>query len=121
MNLKSRNAISSNEVSYWGKLISILPTASTIPIFSTSFTIGRLPTNDLQIADARISLIHCIISWREDNTCWVKDKSSNGTFINGKRIPKNIEIHIKNGDEITLLRTERIITESKELCKSRSY
>lgn len=51
------------------------------------FTIGRLPDNDLQIADARISSKHCRILRKFDENgkmiVVLEDHSSNGTFLNG--------------------------------------
>lgn len=60
-------------------------------------TIGRSPQADLQIADERISRIHCGIRF-ENATFIVKDLgSTNGTWVNDVRIQ---EARLRFGDVI---------------------
>lgn len=48
--------------------------------------IGREPSNDIELADARVSRFHAII-WAEDGAWHIKDiDSANGTFIESSRV-----------------------------------
>jgi hypothetical protein len=54
--------------------------------FFMPVSIGRDPTNDLELPDARVSRHHALI-WAEKGTWRVRDlESTNGTFIDGTRI-----------------------------------
>ena len=62
-------------------------------------TLGRHPANTLRLADREVSKEHACIE-RSGNTYLVKDLgSSNGTYVNGRRIREH---RLKDGDEITL-------------------
>ena len=53
-------------------------------------TIGRSPKADIVIEDDRISRIHCIIEWLGD-TITIEDKgSTNGTFLDSRKISRAI-------------------------------
>lgn len=61
--------------------------------------IGRHPKNKIRLNDREISKEHAIIEKRGEEW-WVRDlKSSNGTFLNGKRISEH---RLEDGDEIVL-------------------
>src|ERR1041384_6825875 len=67
------------------------------PLPSKPLTIGRSPQADLQVADERISRIHCGIRL-EGDTFVIKDLgSTNGTFVNDSRVQ---ESRLKFGDTI---------------------
>jgi pSer/pThr/pTyr-binding forkhead associated (FHA) protein len=61
-----------------------------VEIKSEVFTIGRLPDNDLCIADQRLSGRHCRImrKMNEEGKMIVvlEDSSSNGTYFNGTMV-----------------------------------
>jgi len=62
--------------------------------------VGRDPESDIVIDDIEISRNHLVIS-REGETFQIEDQNStNGTFLNGKKLKK--QIVIKNGDLISL-------------------
>ncbi len=64
-----------------------------------ALTLGRSPDNDLQINDPKVSRYHCVIE-RKDARYVLKDlNSSNGTFLNAKRIS---EEPLRDGDEIQI-------------------
>ena len=66
-------------------------------IQGTSFTIGRLPENDLCLSDTSVSRTHCEITW-QNNSYAINDlESLNGTHLNG--IPTSSG-KLKHGDEI---------------------
>jgi ATP-binding cassette, subfamily B, bacterial len=63
------------------------------------FTIGRIPTSDIQIASPRVSRFHAIIRWR--NGAWaIEDvESLNGLTCQGQRID---QLTLVDGDRIYL-------------------
>ncbi len=62
-------------------------------------TLGRNPTNTLRLADREVSKEHATIE-RVGSTFILRDlSSSNGTFVNGRRIR---ELKLRDGDELTL-------------------
>src|SRR5205823_14847316 len=63
------------------------------------FTIGRLPTSDIQIASPRVSRFHAILRWR--NGAWaIEDVDSlNGLTCQGQRIDQQALV---DGDRIYL-------------------
>jgi adenylate cyclase len=67
-----------------------------------SYLIGKLPTNDLSILDNSISRQHCRLEFTKKGYRLVDLDSTNGTFVNGKRINRK---KLKPGDEITIGRT----------------
>ncbi len=61
--------------------------------------VGRHPVNTLRLSDREISKEHLEIS-RSGLEWWVQDlNSSNGTFVNGRRVGR---FRLKDGDEINL-------------------
>ena len=61
--------------------------------------VGRHPKNKIRLNDREISKEHAIIE-RRGADWWLKDlNSSNGTYVNGRRIR---ESKLKNGDELVL-------------------
>lgn len=69
---------------------------SETPITSTIITIGRELGNDIKIDNPAVSGIHARIGI-EGNDVYIEDaQSTNGTYLNGKKIEKQI---IKAGDE----------------------
>lgn len=63
-------------------------------------TLGRRPDNDLVFADTTVSGSHCAITVEEDAVFLCDLGSTNGTYINTKRISEKVEIH--KGDIIAL-------------------
>eukprot|EP00743_Colponemidia_sp_Colp-15_P010149 GILK01011148.1.p1 GENE.GILK01011148.1~~GILK01011148.1.p1 ORF type:complete len:557 (+),score=53.29 GILK01011148.1:60-1673(+) len=100
----------------WGKLMSLNPSkASNILLDKDNVTIGRRDENDAVIADARVSSNHCSVSRVTETKDGVPvvsfvlcDVSSNGTFVNGKKVGKNMTIALKNGDEVVLLPESKV-------------
>ena len=63
---------------------------------------GRENHVDFQICnDSRISREHFSIGKDEDNFIIIDLGSSNGTYINGKKIECNSTVHLEEGDKIT--------------------
>jgi pSer/pThr/pTyr-binding forkhead associated (FHA) protein len=64
-------------------------------------TIGRMPDNDVPVADGSISRRHCAIVVHATKGCELYDTASkNGTFVNGDRI--NGPTPLRAGDQIRL-------------------
>ncbi|EUC66972.1 kinase domain protein, partial [Rhizoctonia solani AG-3 Rhs1AP] len=74
-----------------------------------SFKVGRGTANDFVLPGQKISSQHCTLTWSgragdkpsKENAVVVHDNSSNGTFINGKRIGKTKKSLLTPGDELS--------------------
>jgi len=74
-------------------------THKTLDLAYGSVTIGRSEDNDVHIPDHTVSSHHAKI-FTYLNASYIEDlHSSNGTFINGKRIEKHT---LKPGDVVTV-------------------
>ncbi|MBQ2613808.1 MAG: FHA domain-containing protein [Clostridia bacterium] len=63
-------------------------------------TLGRRPDNDLVFTDTTVSGSHCAITVEEDAVFLCDLGSTNGTYLNTKRLSEKTEIH--KGDVIAL-------------------
>ncbi|KAI0762166.1 kinase-like domain-containing protein [Trametes elegans] len=114
---QSQHASQPDESSHqdiWGVLVPFSQKVETISFqrWKHRYYIGRHTEehetdkyrNDVLLYGLTVSGFHCAIEWdgdeSENTTVTVKDFSSNGTYINGRRIPKNILTVLNNGDEI---------------------
>ena len=69
-------------------------------------TLGRAPRADFIVNRALVSRLHCRLT-AGDDTLEVEDlKSTNGTFVNDKRVKR---AELKSGDRLRLGRTELTI------------
>ena len=66
-------------------------------------TVGRAPRADFILDAALVSRLHCRITATADKLEVVDLKSTNGTFVNDKRVQK---AHLKGGDRLRLGRVE---------------
>lgn len=72
-------------------------------------SIGRAPSNSVQLADSEVSRRHAIIQAQGEREFWLVDLgSANGTYVNKRRIAQSVRLH--NGDLI------RIATSEMEFC-----
>lgn len=67
-----------------------------------SMSIGRDPTADIQVADQSISRKHASISLESDGAYLTDLKSSNGTFINGKKLGLGERVRLSKEDMIKM-------------------
>lgn len=91
---------------YWCRLISKNGAAENAFVAKDHFTVGRAPSNDLQIPNIKVSGLHCTLTKTPSHTdpdFFIEDNSSNGTYLNGKKLGKGIKANLKNGDEVILL------------------
>lgn len=66
-----------------------------------SCAVGRAPENDLVLDDDQISRRHAFVQAQGETEFWLVDLgSSNGTYVNGRRIAQPVEL--KKGDVITM-------------------
>lgn len=93
--------------------LHILETGHILPLADrTEFTLGRLvegqpimPDVDLTPYNAYthgISRLHAVLKIVNDQIVVMDLDSSNGTYVNGTRIPSNVETPITHGDVIAL-------------------
>jgi pSer/pThr/pTyr-binding forkhead associated (FHA) protein len=83
---------------------------------SGSFSIGRMEDNTIVIPDSRVSRRHAEIVWNADqNVFYIHDlQSSNGTFVNNKKISGNPH-PLSDNDKIRISATvfaSRIVNDS---------
>lgn len=89
-------------------LIVKSPRERVFPLEVHRVTIGRSPSNILQIDDDKVSRRHCRID-REGDALFIQDlRSANGTLINGKLTRDRQEL--KDKDEIKLGNTTILFT-----------
>jgi pSer/pThr/pTyr-binding forkhead associated (FHA) protein len=63
--------------------------------------VGRSPENEIHLDDTQISRRHAAIVW-DSTRCSVTDlSSSNGTFINGRRLMPNVPEALRPGDRVS--------------------
>ncbi len=71
-----------------------------IPVATSPFLIGRDPRCHLRPRSSLVSKWHCVLSLKEDGV-YLRDLNSlNGTFVNNRRIRR--EIKLRNGDLIAI-------------------
>jgi len=72
-----------------------------IKLDKPSFTVGRKPDNDIMLDNSTVSGHHCKI-YESGGTWFVEDlNSTNGTFVNGKKVFK---VGLKNNDSVTIVK-----------------
>lgn len=69
---------------------------------TAKITIGRDPDNDVVVDNKLASRHHALIQ-KIKNAYFIKDtNSTNGTMVNGVRIPKDKYVKLNGGDKITI-------------------
>ena len=69
-------------------------------------TVGRAPRADFIVDAALVSRLHCRITATDEKIEVVDLKSTNGTYVNGKRVHRG---ELKTGDRLRVGRVELII------------
>ena len=62
--------------------------------------IGTHFRNKYQLQGDKVSRFHATLTKRSDKKWYLQDHSKNGTTVNGKAIPSNVDIKINRGDKI---------------------
>lgn len=82
----------------WASIPTIqLPDMAEIATFKT---VGSHKINNIQIASPKVSRFHATIKQMKNGMWYICDHSSNGTTINGTKIPKDQYVPFKHGDSI---------------------
>ncbi|MFM7072630.1 MAG: FHA domain-containing protein, partial [Planctomycetota bacterium] len=80
-------------------------------LFEDVATVGRVAGNAIQLRDSEVSRRHAEFR-REEDAFVLRDlNSSNGTFVNNKRVEQRA---LKNGDRVQLGRSLLIFTDDEE-------
>jgi pSer/pThr/pTyr-binding forkhead associated (FHA) protein len=66
-------------------------------------TVGRAPRADFIVDAALVSRLHCRLTAGDDKLEVLDLKSTNGTYVNGKRVTK---AHLAKGDTLRVGRVE---------------
>ena len=66
------------------------------------FSIGSLTKNDIRLNMKTVSDVHATIKWVKTHFVITDEKSTNGVYINGKRIKKPTKLN--DGDKIKIAR-----------------
>jgi FHA domain len=74
-----------------------------VPLVGNVMHIGRGLSADLRLDDASVSRRHAIFINRHSSTLLLDDRSSNGTFVNGRRVDR---AELRNGDTFALGRVQ---------------
>jgi pSer/pThr/pTyr-binding forkhead associated (FHA) protein len=74
-------------------------------------TLGRAPRADFILDAALVSRLHCRITAAEDDLEIIDLSSTNGTFVNDKRVKK---AHVKSGDRLRVGRVELTVEKSRK-------
>ncbi|KAJ2079521.1 serine/threonine protein kinase [Coemansia sp. RSA 988] len=107
--------------SVWGVLLSLSPddyrtvllertrpTQDTDGAGRFGYHIGRHKSCDIRIQNVHISNRHCLIyrvgSETSGSGVFLEDTSTNGTFVNGRRVKRSTALELQDGDEIQLVR-----------------
>lgn len=81
-------------------------TSKKTPITDKGLTIGRGADNQLRLGDSSVSRVHAKITFEQGNFC-IRDLGSTvGTFVNGKPIPSNRAVALKDGVRIRIGKAE---------------
>jgi len=62
--------------------------------------VGRNPSNDIVIPDDTVSSFHATLEQRDGYFHLEDHRSTNGTFLNGRRLRENQPVPLKSGDRI---------------------
>jgi diguanylate cyclase (GGDEF)-like protein len=63
--------------------------------------LGRAADNTIQLSDNSISRYHALITLDSDGSARLTDlESTNGSFVNGRRIPAHTPVPVKDGDRL---------------------
>lgn len=75
------------------------------PLGGAQTTIGRKPFNSIVLPSGDVSKTHCTIV-SEGGVFFILDnRSTNGTFVNGRRIAPEARVQMAHGDTIVVLDT----------------
>ncbi|EKQ70445.1 family 3 adenylate cyclase [Leptolyngbyaceae cyanobacterium JSC-12] len=80
----------------------------------TEWTIGRTTANDIQLPDQLVSRTHAKLFWQADHLYLIDLGSRNGTFVNGRRVSKQVSLRHQDTIEIGTSRLQVCLEEVSE-------
>lgn len=95
-------------------------------VFYDQLEIGRdvddrgTPPGVLRIADPSVSRRHCILTRDADGRCFVRDVSTNGVWIDDRRLVPNLEVEIKPGQILGVGTGHRLRLEEEGCARTES-
>jgi hypothetical protein len=81
-------------------------TGKLFPLASSVVTIGRSERNDIQLDDIKASRFHAELHITDGKLEVIDLGSTNGTFVNGKRLPPKQPYLLSEGDEVFFGKTK---------------
>ena len=105
--VQSCMSVMEDDASVWGHLVRTH--GEVLPRYELEgdgqIELGRGAKSAIVINHAKISTRHCVIERAADSMAVsIKDMSTNGTYLNGKRLMKGRPHKLRSGDEIGLVR-----------------
>ncbi len=82
------------------KIISGAMRGTEMPIRKEAITLGRSTESDIQVDDTLISRVHCRLEWDEGKWYLNDLKSTNGTWMVGRKVDKKVFIPLKTSIRI---------------------
>src|SRR5687768_8749989 len=95
------------------KIVIITPEGQQEQDLSPINSLGRHPSNSIQLLDRVVSKEHCRIEARGERFVLRDLGSLNGTYVNGQRVAG--ERLLSNGDEVTLGNTRLVFQDPTEV------
>lgn len=80
----------------WNRVPELRPDPDTKKLIG----LGSHSRNQVHVSGTNVSRFHATIKQTTDGKWFICDHSTNGTTVNGNRLPKDTFIRIKKGDEI---------------------
>jgi pSer/pThr/pTyr-binding forkhead associated (FHA) protein len=74
-------------------------------------TVGRAPRADFIVDAAMVSRLHCRLEAGDDNLDVIDLSSTNGTYVNGKRVKR---ARLTSGDRLRVGRIELTVEKSEQ-------
>lgn len=65
-------------------------------------SVGRKEGNDITLQDIVVSGLHCYVTVTSTSSAVIEDQSTNGTYVNGVKVGKSMQLTVKDGDVLTL-------------------
>jgi class 3 adenylate cyclase len=63
----------------------------------------------LLVTDPTVSRSHCVLTYRDDGRCFVRDLSRNGTRVDGRRLVPNVEVELEPGQRVAVGDTHEFV------------
>ena len=102
--------VGANDVPAWGRLVSFNTQYPNVDLVEEVYVLGRgrKASPGLRYDDIRVSGTHCRLERKVDASSgearvFLTDTSSNGTFVNGRKVGKGRQLVLSHNDEVSLV------------------